>query len=157
MVGKTSVGKTKQRQKKKNNTINSWCDNREVMISFLLLFTDNKITQWEDPRLQNPAITGPVSTAMVLFAWNAVTQVLLSNRSCLFSRWAQTVCWTTKEAGPTSAFSWGMREAQVPAFVSLQGQGKLLSCGTLTRFPQIDAPLWTIFIAPLCSNSVFLY
>lgn len=34
------------------------------MGSFLLLFADNKITQWEDPRLQNPAITGPVSTAV---------------------------------------------------------------------------------------------
>lgn len=29
----------------------------------LLSLADNKITQWEDPRLQNPAITGPVSTA----------------------------------------------------------------------------------------------
>lgn len=34
------------------------------MGSSLLLFADNKITQWEDPRLQNPAITGPVSTAV---------------------------------------------------------------------------------------------
>lgn len=28
---------------------------------FSLPFSDSKITQWEDPRLQNPAITGPVS------------------------------------------------------------------------------------------------
>uniref|UniRef100_A0A8C9U6F9 HECT-type E3 ubiquitin transferase n=1 Tax=Serinus canaria TaxID=9135 RepID=A0A8C9U6F9_SERCA len=38
---------------------NSQCGTREAMGSFLLLFADNKITQWEDPRLQNPAITGP--------------------------------------------------------------------------------------------------
>lgn len=38
-----------------------------------MLFTDNKITQWEDPRLQNPAITGPVSTVEGF----AVTRCLL--------------------------------------------------------------------------------
>lgn len=31
-----------------------------------LMFSDSKITQWEDPRLQNPAITGPVSIFMFL-------------------------------------------------------------------------------------------
>lgn len=50
------------REEKTND--NSQCGTRETMGSFLLLFADNKITQWEDPRLQNPAITGPVSTAV---------------------------------------------------------------------------------------------
>lgn len=31
-----------------------------------LMFSDSKITQWEDPRLQNPAITGPVSSLLFL-------------------------------------------------------------------------------------------
>lgn len=53
--------------REKKTSRNSQCGPREAMGSFLLLFADNKITQWEDPRLQNPAITGPVSTAVGSF------------------------------------------------------------------------------------------
>lgn len=34
------------------------------MLFDIFYFIDTKNTQWEDPRLQNAAITGPVSTTL---------------------------------------------------------------------------------------------
>lgn len=46
-----------------------------------LMFSDSKITQWEDPRLQNPAITGPVSILLFL---SFIGAVAASNTPFLF-------------------------------------------------------------------------
>lgn len=135
-------GREKSCREKKTH-INSQCGNREVMIEFLLLFTDNKITQWEDPRLQNPAITGPVSTAMVLFHWMLWLgyiwygpEVLSSSGSCLFRRSEQTL---PDEQTRKQNLCLRHVGGSGPALASAQGQGELPPCDSLPRCPKTDA------------------